>query len=252
MKNKFLLFAGLLISFISTAQVDVINDSVKIKEISTPSTEKKVKKLKYYNKFFLSANYGLGFRTASVEKDIPQLERDFQKELKSGNSYQLKIGYKYNRNSYYGLTYSQFSSSTSLNDIIFTEPTGLEGVGSTNQTNTINYYGVAAGWTMDVFSRKDTFCFDLSLGYINYSEKRQFYNTYEAKGGTLGISTDISYYFRIIKNLKIGPTFSFNGGAIKKYEIKGSNGYATTVKFDENTFLSLYRIDLMIGTYFEF
>lgn len=227
-------------------------DSVKKNDLAIYSDFKNVKQQNDYNKFLLSLNYGLGFRTAAVEKGTPLIEKNFQDELRSGNSFQIKTGYKPNQNSYYGLIYSNFSSSTSLNNIFFVEPNGFEGSGSTSQKNAINYIGVLAGWTLNGFSKNDTFNFDMSLGYINFSEEIKFENTYIAKGGDLGISTDISYYFGVNKYFKIGPTFSFNGGAIKKYNVNSSNGYSTTVEFDENTFLSLYRIDLMLGTYFEF
>ena len=251
MKKYLLNLVVILNSLITSAQSDFVIDSLIREEITITLQDKKTIKSKLHNKFFLTANYGFGHRTADIENNIPQLERDFQQKLKSGNSFQFKGVIKHNEFFYYGLTYSNFTSSASLNDIIYTEPTGLEGIGNTNQTNTINYFGLVAGFYIDLFSRRDTYCFDLSLGYINYSEKRQFYNMYEATAGDLGVSFDLSYYFGLTKNFKIGPTFSFSGGAIKKYEINGSNGYYSKVKFDENTFLSLYRIDLMIGTYFQ-
>lgn len=205
-----------------------------------------------YNKFFLTVNYGFGYRTAGVEKGTPELEKTVQKELGSGNSLLMKAGYRANKSNFYGLVYSRFSSSYNLNSIIFTEPNGFQGEGRLNQTNTINFIGLTSGWNAQGFSPLDTVVFDLSVGYINYSEKRTFFNTYEAKGGNLGISSDLSYYVGITKNFKVGPTFSFSGGALKKYSIEGSNGYRDTFKFDENTFLSLYRVDFMLGTYFEF
>jgi hypothetical protein len=213
---------------------------------------KNVKSPSNYNKFLVSFNYGLGYRTAGVEKGTPAIEKDFQNELRSGNSFQIKTGYKPNQNAYYGLIYSKFSSSTSLNNVVFVEPSGFAGSGSTSQNNTINYVGLVAGWTLNGFLKNDVFNFDMSLGYINFSEERKFENTYTAKGGNLGISTDLSYYFGVSKYFKIGPTFSFSGGAIKKYKVSSNNGFSDTVEFDENTFLSLYRVDLMLGTYFEF
>lgn len=232
----------------NNAKIDSIikKDSV-VEVIKKPLTKKKD-----YNKFFITANYGLGYRTAGIEKGTPAIERSFQKELGSGNSLLLKAGYRANRANYYGLVFSQFSSSFSLNNLIFTEPNGDDGTGSISQTNTINYFGLSSGWNAKGFTRLDTVVFDLSLGYIKYSEKIKFENTYEATGASLGISFDLSYYFGITKNFKVGPTFSFSGGALKKYTVEGPNGYTETIKFDENTFLSLYRVDLMLGTYFEF
>lgn len=234
------------------SQNNIQRDTVTKKIPPVPYDNIIVKSPANYNKFLLSLNYGLGYRTAPLEKGTPQIEKNFQNELRSGNSFQIKTGYKPNQNSYYGLIYSNFSSSTSLNDVLFVEPNGFEGAGSTSQKNEIKYIGAVAGWTANGFLKNDTFNFDLSLGYINFSEERKFENTYIAKGGNLGISTDISYYFGVSKFFKIGPTFSFNGGAIKKYTVSSNNGYSDTFEFDENTFLSLYRIDLMLGTYFEF
>lgn len=234
--------------YFNTNEIDSI---VKIDSV-TPKFKETINRKKGYNKLFITLNYGFSFRTAGVEDGTPALEKSFQKELGSGNSFQIKTGFKSSRNSYYGLVYSRHSSTNSLNNIVFTEPSGFEGIGSTTQTNTINYFGLASGWIVDFFPRKDTFVFDLSLGYINYSEERKFFNTYEAKGGALGISTDISYYFGLSKNFKIGPTFSFSGGALKKYTLESDNGFRQKIEFEENTFLSLYRVDLMLGTYFEF
>ncbi len=233
-------------------QNDIKTDTIPKNVVAVSNESKNLKSPSNNNKLFLTLNYGFSFRTAGVEDGTPALEKSFQKELGSGNSFQIKTGFKSSRNSYYGLVYSRHSSINSLNNIIFTEPNGFEGIGSTTQTNTINYFGLASGWIVDFFPRKDTFVFDLSLGYINYSEERKFFNTYEAKGGALGISTDISYYFGLSKNFKIGPTFSFSGGALKKYTLESDNGFRQKIEFEENTFLSLYRIDLMIGTYLQF
>ncbi len=250
--KKNILFFALITGFIASAQVEVVKDSVTKQDVAITTSKKNIESLSNYNKFLLSFNYGLGYRTAGIDKGIPPLERDFQKELKSGTSFQIKTGFKPNSYSYYGLIYSKFSSTTSLNNIIFIEPNGFEGSGSTSQKDEINYIGAVAGWTINGFFKNDTYSFDISLGYINFSQERKFENTYIAKGGDLGISTDISYYFGINKFFKIGPTFSFNGGAIKKYNINSSNGYSDTIEFDDKTYLSLYRIDLMLGTYFEF
>lgn len=237
---------------INDAQIVTKTDSIQKNNIVAPYDSKNVKRFGSYNKFLLSFNYGLGYRTAGVEKGTPQIEQNFQNELRSGNSFQIKTGYKPNQNTYYGLIYSNFSSSNTLRNITFIEPNGYESIGSTTQKNAINYFGLVAGWTVNGFSKRDTFNFDMSLGYINYAEKRKFFNTYNATGGGLGISTDISYYFGVSKHFKIGPTFSYSGGALRKIEINGNNGYNETVEFDDDTFLSLYRIDLMLGTYFEF
>jgi hypothetical protein len=233
-------------------QNNVQKDTITKLVVAVSPESKNVKNAITYNKYFLTANYGLGFRTASADKTLSQLEQNFQKNLSSGNSLLLKAGYRPSENNYYGFTYSQFSSSGSLRNVTYTEPNGSQGAGSIGQTNTINFYGLTAGWSLSGFSRRDTVCFDLSLGYITYSEKLKFSATYEATGGNLGIATDLSYYIGLTKNIKIGPTFSFSGGALKKYSINGNNGFSSTFKYDENSFLSLYRVDLMIGTYIEF
>jgi hypothetical protein len=250
--NKSILFFALILSFLANAQVEVVKDSIIKNDVAVTPIKKNIVNSSNSNKFLLSFNYGFGNRTAKIQEGISQLENDFQNELRSGTSFQIKTAYKTNMNYYFGLTYSKFSSAASLNNIVFIEPNGFEGVGSTSQKNEINYIGAVAGWTLKGFLKNDTFSFDMSLGYMNFSDERKFENTYTAKGANLGISTDISYYFGLNKFFKIGPTFSFNGSAIKKYEVNSNNGYRDTVEFDDNTSLSLYRIDLMLGTYFEF
>jgi hypothetical protein len=252
MKKIILSVVILFLSLVASAQEPIKIDSTKAETKVSKAINNKFQKRKSYNKFFVTANYGFGFRTGSIDKNLSQLEQNFQKNLSSGNSLLIKAGYKPSENNYYGFTYSEFCSSGSLRNVTFTEPNGIEGAGSIGQTNTIKFYGFSSGWSLPGFSRKDTVCFDLSLGYINYSEKVKFFATYDATGGSLGIATDLSYYIGITKNIKVGPTFSFSGGALKQYNLKGNNGYSSTFKYDENSFLSLYRVDLMIGTYIEF
>lgn len=230
----------------------VKTDSIKKSDAIIYSNNNSLKKTKSYNRFLLSVNYGLGYRTADTEPGTSQIEKDFQNKLDSGNSFQIKAGYKVNKNTYYGLVYSKFSSIASLNNVIFTEPSGFKGDGSINQRNEINYFGLVAGWTLNGFLKNDSFNFDFSLGYIDYLEKRKYYNTYQATGGNLGVGLDLSYYFGLNRYIKVGPTFSFSGGALKQYDITGNNGYNITVKLPEKTALSLYRIDLMLGTCIEF
>ncbi len=239
-------------------EIHDINKSDSIKNSEKTTSIKSIKKITNSDnitakKFLISASYGFGYRTADLASGLSEFQKDYLKQLSSGKTILVKIGYQpKNNKGFYGIQYSNFTSSTSLNNVTYIEPNGFEGSGSISDQIKIAFVGVGGGIMDKGFLTHDSFMLDVYLGYINYSDVSKFTNSYTASGSNLGISADLSYYFGLNKNFKIGPTISFNGGVLKEFDVKGNNGYSSTIKLPEKTVESLYRFDLLLGTSIQF
>jgi len=225
------LFIVFLCSFYSFSQ----NDSIQYK----PTREKKI---------CFTIDYGFGLRTAKSPSGLTQEAKNYIKDLKSGNSLDIKIGYKKDHNTVLGLMYSRYNSKGNLSNMSYVEPNGSEGTGNISDNITISFFGIGGGLYEKGFREEDSVVFDMYLGYISYKNETNLTNNYTYKGGNLGISTSLSYYLGLSKSIKIGPSIAFNGGVLKKFDIKGDNGYSGTYNLDKDTLESLYRFDFMIGT----
>lgn len=230
MESRFLLMA-LFFSSICFSQ----NDSISLK-----SAQEK--------KFSFTVDYGFGFRTAKVPSGTDAEIKNYIKDLKSGNSLDFKIGYMKDSKTMWGLMYSRYNSKGTLNNVEYVEPNGLEGQGTISDDITISFYGIGGAFHFQGFREQDAVVFDMYLGYINYKNDTKLTNNYTIKGGNLGLSTSLGYYVALSPSIKIGPSIAFNGGVLKKFNVEGDNGYSGTLKLDKDTYESLYRFDLMIGT----
>lgn len=239
-------------------EIQNINKSDSIKEIEKSTTITSKKAINNFDiptdkKFLISANYGFGYRTADLASGLSAFQKEYLNQLSSGKTILVKAGYQpKNNKGFYGIQYSNFTSSANLNNVTYTEPNGFEGSGSISDQVSIYFIGVGGGILDKGFLKHDSFMLDMYLGYINYSDVSIFTNSYTASGSNLGISADLSYYFGLNKNFKIGPTISFNGGVLKEFDVKGNNGYSSTIKLPKETVESLYRFDLLLGTSIQF
>lgn len=199
-------------------------------------------------KICVTFDYGFGLRTGKSPSGLSQEAKSYLKDLKSGNSLDIKIGYKKDHNTILGLMYSRYNSKGSLNNVSYTEPNGLEGTGNVSDDITISFIGAGGGFIEKGFREDDNVVFDMYLGYISYKNETNLTNTYTLKGGNLGISTSLSYYIGLSPTIKIGPSIAFNGGILKKFKVEGDNGFSDTYNLEKDNYESLYRFDFMIGT----
>ncbi len=204
---------------------------------------------KLKGKIALSANYGIGYRTAKA-KNTNAAEKEIIDQLRGGSTFDIKVGYQTDTKSYIGLTFSTFSSDATLSNLLFVEPNGTAGSGTIQNSQTINFIGIGGGLCDKGFLKNDTMLLDMYLGYIDIKSNEKYKNTYVTTGANLGISANLSYYFGINKHIKFGPSVSFSGGVLKQYTTTGSN-YENTVKFPDNEGESLYRFNIMFGTYIQ-
>lgn len=199
-------------------------------------------------RFSFTVDYGFGFRTAKVPNGIDPQVREYIKDLKSGNALDFKIGYAKDAKTMWGLMYSRYNSKGTLDNMQYIEPNGFEGQGTISDDITISFYGMGGAFHFGGFREQDAVVLDMYLGYIDYKNDTKLTNKYTIKGGNLGLSTSLGYYIALTPSIKIGPSLAFNGGVLKKFKVEGDNGYSGTLKLDKDTYESLYRFDLTIGT----
>jgi hypothetical protein len=208
---------------------------------------------KTYNSsnFNFSANYGFSQRVAKIPNGYNPEQKNYIKDLKSGTAYNFKASYLKDGKTILGLVYSSFKSKAFLGNQDYTEIDGTTGSGTISDDIKINFIGIGGGLLEKGFSSNDAVLLEVYLGYISYQNDFNLTNNYKLKGGNLGISADVSYYFGITKNIKIGPSISFNGGVLKKFKLTGSNGYSESITLEDDSLENLYRFDLMVGTFIQ-
>jgi len=204
--------------------------------------------------FIGTASVGAAFRIASSPKGLGKAVEDYVDGLKSGISYDASVYYRIKQKDFgFGVKFNAFNSSGTLSNQELTDIDGTTGIGSTSDAITITFIG--ASYIIDKYkpSTRHEFNAEVALGYMGYKDdSRIFANKYKITGSTLGMDVTVGYKYRVFKNFSLGPQVGFLGGVIKKFDVKGSNGYHTTLKLDKDNYESLWRIDLSLSAIYRF
>jgi long-subunit fatty acid transport protein len=230
--NKIFLFVLTLLSYSSYSQNDF---KAKTKQ----------------SKISLVASFGPSFRIGKTPNNYPAFVRDYIKELKSGFSYDASILYDINKKLGVGLKFNVYQSKGSLENVSLTSPSGVTGVGTTSDNIKITFIGPFFSSDYRVNNKMDNFRLNFALGYMQYLDDTQVLGNYKIKGATLGMNTDLTYYFGLNKNCQLGPKLGLIGGVIRKFDVTGPNGYYSKLDL-KDTPENLWRIDLSLVARYKF
>lgn len=203
-------------------------------------------------KFIVSANFNYAYRLAKIDKSYSDIQRQYLKNLKSGLSYDVSAYYMVNDFIGVGLKFNSYNSSESIDDADIIAPNGDSGFGRISDDVTISFYGVGAIYNLLERGSKHVVNMEVALGYMGYKNDAYALADYKFKGSTFGASLSISYQYMAFENFSIGPKFGLTGGALKKVELTGPDGFSETVKLDSENAESLSRLDMGIVASYRF
>lgn len=203
-------------------------------------------------KFIVSANFNYAYRLAKIDKSYSDIQRQYLKNLKSGLSYDISAYYMVNDFIGVGLKFNSYNSSESIDDADIIAPNGDSGFGRISDDVTISFYGVGAIYNLLERGSKHVVNMEVALGYMGYKNDAYALGDYKFKGSTFGASLSISYQYMAFENFSIGPKFGLTGGALKKVELTGPDGFSETVKLDSEDAESLSRLDMGIVASYRF
>lgn len=203
-------------------------------------------------KFIVSANFNYAYRVAKIDKSYNDIQRQYLKNLKSGLSYDISAYYMVTDFIGVGLKFNSFNSSERIDDADIIAPNGQSGFGSLSDDITISFYGVGAIYNLLEPGNKHVVNMEIALGYMGYKNDAYALGDYTFKGSTFGASMSISYQYMAFENFSIGPKLGFTGGALKKVDLTGPDGYSETVKLDSENAESLARLDMGIVASYRF
>jgi hypothetical protein len=212
----------------------------------------------YYNynssfpRFRIALGGGFGYRLAAVSSLITdEFLRNHIKKLKLGYQFNLDASGYFNSHIGLGVKANVFKASHEELDVVMIEPqTGAVIKIGEMSDNTTTLFVSPAFFARFIGGRSgNALVMSAGIGYIHYWDNAVFGAPYLLEGGTLGLSYDIGYDFRLNEFLLIGLQGGFTLGTLSKYR-QTSGGQTVTVTLDENSQESLFRMDLSVGLRF--
>lgn len=199
------------------------------------------------NIVLINISAGPSFRLGKMPPNVSPVFKNYVKDLKSGFSYDAHFNFMFDENRGLGLRYNSFNSKGSLNNVYVTAPNGQTGYGFTSDNITISYIGADYLYIDKSPNKKVEYKLNLSMGYMGYQDKTNVLGEYKITGSTFGMVTDFGVNFFITDYFSVGPQLGIVGGAIRRFDITGANGFKGTLKLDSKSVESLWRIDLGIN-----
>jgi len=196
----------------------------------------------------IAAGGGWSYRTGKVSDQIPSDFKTYTKELKSGWHYQFDMSYYISERLGLGLKLSDYRAQNEISSIYVVQQDGTMSYGKMSDDIRILFFGPMLS-TRLIMPNRNSFLFNLSIGYMTYNNEAVLITPYTFTGETIGLSWDIGYDLMATSNLAIGVQLSFVMGTLFEYKI--SDGTTTqTVKAEKENYENLSRIDMSLGIRF--
>lgn len=196
-------------------------------------------------KITIIPSIGYAWRVAKTADDMPKMQKDYVKGLKSGFNFDVGAYYRVNSATGVGLKYNIFTASHTGNFMVtdYTQNESLIYSGFKTEDR-ISFVG--PGFIYSNFEEvvKHKLYYDMAVGLISYTSKNDFV---EITGSNLGLAASIGYMYQVSPAIMIGPQVSFTGGVLKKYKING-NEY----NLEEGQYEGLHRVAASLGATFRF
>lgn len=200
-----------------------------------------------YQKVRFGIYGGWSYRTAKIHQDVPDVLREFAKEMKSGYHLGADFTYFTSESFGFGVRYSRFGSANELNNVSTTyKNTNQKRTGTLKDEVGIHYFGPAICARTTSANQMRHFIADFSLGYLSYKEEIVFIDRFTLTGGTVGVMLNLGFDFALDKNLSLGIFLAYTAGALS--EVNFNNGIQTQkIKLKNDELEGLSRIDISVG-----
>lgn len=187
----------------------------------------------------VKAGIGYGSRFGPTP---PFRSRDLQQiseNLSKGIVFDFGLYCRISKKEAVGFKYNRFSTSSPTIDLYDATMSF-----TSTQNDIISFYG--ASYLLDHKSRRSRHeCnLELAVGYIDYRVSTYNLNNFKSYGGAVGYAAGVSYKYRFLSKLSLGPTFQFSGGTVKNSEETTTNSSGQTITYIQQGDIALWRIDL--------
>lgn len=211
----------------------------------------KVRGTENFNRFRVSLNGGMGYRTAKNPDGLPDVLDNYADELKWGGCFSADAGYFISESIGFGLEYNHFGSSNSMQNVTMdVNYDGYTETGTMKDNIHISFIGPMVSSMVWSGNRKNALFFNLALGYLHYLDKGELIGyDVKMKGSTVGFVGDIGYQIGLSDALSLAFTCSYTIGTLSKMKVDlGDASY--TLKLEGNEKENLGRIELTVGLVF--
>jgi hypothetical protein len=203
----------------------------------------------------ITASYGLGYRLAEVEENIPSNIKTAIEDIKSGNYFDVSLYILLKGGQIgIGLKYNQFSSSSSYVEDV---PINLSLNAPTvpikfNVKEKITFIGPSMLFNYSD-NKTGVFSSKIALGYMGLMDEEVVPNAAisTVSGSTLGFVVGADYHFKMGDHFLLGPQINLLTGSIKELKRELPDGKVETIKLDKKP-EGLGRFDVGISAKFRF
>jgi hypothetical protein len=202
-----------------------------------------------YKKFRLALNGGYSYQTAKVAESVPSDFKDYINELKSGYHLGVDATYFFSETLGFGLKYSRFLTSNSINNIYVTDEEGFTRTGKMSDDLTISFFGPTFSSRLLNHDKTNAFLMSVAIGYLSYSNDKVIIDNFKMTSNTMGLSIDMGYDIGLSENLSLGVQISYLMATLTQFEL--DDGHTKqTIELEEGEYEGLNRIDLSVGLRF--
>lgn len=202
-----------------------------------------------YQHIRVALNGGFSSHTAKVAENVPGIFRNYVSELKTGYHFGGDLTYYFTEPLGFGIKYSLFKSSNSLDNIYVVDINGYRTYGKMSDDLTISFIGPLFSTRLLNHNKTNAILMNLSLGYMGYLNDKVIINKYIMTGSTMGLSIDIGYDIGLSENLSLGFQISYLTGTLFEYD--WDDGTKTErIILEKGEYEGLNRIDFSVGLRF--
>ena len=202
-----------------------------------------------FQHFRLALHGGYSYQVAKVGDSVPYYLRNYVRKLKSGFHFSGDMCYYYSENFGFGVSSCLFKSSITIYDVQVLAPGGGVGISELNDNLSISYIGPVFSSRILNQSKQNAFLMKLSMGYMNYVNRRVIIDACKITGNTLGLSFELGYDFGLSENMSLGLQTTFTAGVLTQYT-REAGSTREIIKLESGQHESLSRIDFSIGLRF--
>ncbi len=203
-----------------------------------------------FRRFRFAVNSGFSYQTAKINEDIPDDFKSYIKNLKSGFHIGGKLSYFFNEVYGFGLKYTLFKTSNSIDNIYLEDTNGIRTYGQMSDNILINFIGPVFSTRIFNRSNRNAFIADISVGYAHYQNNKILIDKFQITGGTIALGIDLGYDVSLSHQLKLGFQVGLLSGSLSKYHL--NNGRRVQlIKLEKGEYESLNRLDFSLGLRFE-
>lgn len=184
---------------------------------------------------------GYSYQTGKLDPSVPADFKDYTNELRSGFHLGLDAARYFNDVLGVGLKVSLLRQANEENEVWIDDGSGQRYGRMSDDITTLFVAPTFANRYLSS-DKKHAFIMNVSLGYLNYTNKAVLVDPVVMKGGTVGAAIDVGYDIAVSNNFQLGLQLSYTGGALSRYTINGQQ-----IELEQESRLGLNRIDVSVG-----